>query len=73
MSQPPTIDAMQAGDWSRVRAIYREGLATGVAAFMTTPPVWPKWNAGHLQIGRLVMRRGQDILGWSALAPVADS
>ena len=33
-----TIAEMRRRDWSQVRAIYGEGLATGLAAFMTAPP-----------------------------------
>lgn len=70
----PTIEEMQRSDWSQVRAIYGEGLATGLAAFMLTPPRWPAWDAGHLSLGRTVAR-GADgaVLGWSALAPVPDN
>ena len=34
------IDDMKREDWSQVRAIYGEGLATGLAAFMLSPPRW---------------------------------
>lgn len=68
------IDDMEPGDWDQVRAIYREGLATGLAAFMTNPPSWKAWNAGHLTLGRLVARTDDGaIAGWSALAPVPDT
>ena len=68
------IDGMQRGDWPRVRDIYAEGLATGLAAFMLKPPVWKVWDAGHLTVGRCVARNeaGRP-LGWSALAPVPDN
>jgi L-amino acid N-acyltransferase YncA len=68
------IDTMQRNDWSRVRAIYGEGLATGMAAFRLSPPKWEAWNAGYLPIGRSVAREADgNILGWSALAPVPDT
>ena len=68
------IDQMRRRDWAQVRAIYGEGLATGLAAFMTSPPVWKAWDDGHLTIGRTVARNDEDrILGWSALAPVPDN
>lgn len=35
-----TIQDMQRNDWTQVRAIYGEGLATGLAAFVTAPPKW---------------------------------
>lgn len=68
------IDDMKPDDWDQVRAIYREGLATGLAAFMTNPPSWKTWDAGHLTVGRLVARMDDGaIVGWSALAPVPDT
>ena len=72
------LDEMQKKDWVQVRTIYGQGLATGIAAFMTVPPIWKDWDAGHLSLGRTVARegtRGGDgrVLGWAALAPVADT
>jgi len=68
------IDDMMSDDWDQVRAIYREGLATGLAAFMTNPPSWNAWDEGHLTVGRLVARSEDGaIAGWSALAPVPDT
>ena len=67
-------DAMGKDDWNQVRAIYREGLATGLAAFMTDPPSWRTWNARHMTIGRFVARMDDGTVGgWSALAPVPDT
>ena len=64
---------MNVNDWEQVRAIYLEGIATGVATFETQAPAWEKWDAGHLQKMRLVARvAGEEILGWAALSPVSD-
>ncbi|WP_354080689.1 hypothetical protein [Constrictibacter sp. MBR-5] len=61
-------------DWEQVRAILAEGLATGVAAFRSTPPLWRDWDAGHLDIGRLAARASDGrMLGWAALSPVPDT
>lgn len=68
-----SIDPMQPHDWSEVRAIYAEGLATGIAAFMLKPPLWKAWDAGHLPFGRFVARHEGSIVGWAALGPVADT
>jgi len=66
-----SIEAMQASDWRQVRAIFADGLNTGLAAFLVDPPIWRDWSAGHLEIGRLVASsEGGENLGWSALAPV---
>ncbi|MEZ5855752.1 MAG: hypothetical protein R3D67_13780 [Hyphomicrobiaceae bacterium] len=73
MLEAPTIVAMDRADWKAVKAIYAEGLATGLAAFMTTPPLWRDWDRQALAIGRLVARSGNDIVGWAALAGVADT
>ncbi len=73
MTQLVTLDDMQTLDWARVRSIYAEGLATGLAAFMTTPPIWNSWDASHFPFGRLVARRERKIAGWAALARVADT
>ena len=74
-----TLDHMRRDDWARVRALYVEGLATGIAAFLSTPPRWEEWDKGHLALGRLVARSAADtmdadtIKGWAALAPVPDT
>jgi phosphinothricin acetyltransferase len=69
-----TIDPLRREDWARVRAIYAEGLATGLTAFTTTPPRWDQWDRGHLALGRLVARDKSGVLsGWAALAPVPDT
>ncbi len=68
------IEKMRQRDWGQVRAIYSEGLATGVAAFMSNPPIWKDWDRQHLTIARFVARTDENTLqGWSALAPVADN
>ena len=68
------IDEMKREDWSQVRAIYGEGLATGLAAFMLSPPRWHVWDKGHLDVGRSIARTTDGrVLGWSALAPVPDN
>jgi phosphinothricin acetyltransferase len=82
------IDALRADDWDAVRAIYLEGIATGVATFETGAPSWEKWDAGHLASPRLAAReiitdravnRAADradgagrVMGWAALSTVSD-
>ena len=68
------IDSMQRKDWAQVRTIYGQGLASGVAAFMSVPPIWKEWDVGHLTPGRIVARdQAGRVLGWSALAPAPDT
>jgi L-amino acid N-acyltransferase YncA len=65
------IDAMTPADWPQVRAIYVDGIATGLATFETGAPSWEQWDAGHLPNCRLVARRGESVVGWAALSPVS--
>lgn len=63
---------MTADDWPAVRAIYEEGLATGVASFETTAPTWEQWDAARLPHSRLIAHDGTGaVLGWGALSPVS--
>jgi phosphinothricin acetyltransferase len=65
------IEQMRASDWEQVRAIYLEGIRSGHSTFETEAPSWEKWDEGHLQIARLVMRDGEMVLGWAALSAVS--
>jgi phosphinothricin acetyltransferase len=62
---------MHPADWPRVRDIYAEGIATGIATFETEPHDWPAWDEAHFARPRLVARDEDDILAWAALAPVS--
>ena len=62
---------MNPGDWEQVRSIILEGIATGHTTFETDAPSWEKWDASHLEIARLVARKGDEVLGWAALSPVS--
>lgn len=66
-----TIDAMTAGDWPAVRAIYEEGIATGLGTFETAAPSWDDWTAARLPHSRLVVRENGQVIGWAALSPVS--
>ena len=69
-----SIEDMSPADRDAVRALYAEGLATGLAAFATDAPDWDEWDSGHLEIGRLVARAADGtVAGWVALAPVPDT
>lgn len=65
------IDQMRTSDWEQVRAIYLDGIRSGHSTFETDAPSWEKWDEGHLQIARLVMREGDRVLGWAALTPTS--
>lgn len=65
------IDQMRANDWEPVRSIYLEGIRSGHSTFETEAPSWERWDEGHLQVARLVMRDGETVVGWAALSPVS--
>src|SRR6185503_17701689 len=65
------IDPMRVSDWEQVREIYLAGIGSGHSTFETEAPSWEKWDEGHLEFARLVMRDGETILGWAALSPVS--
>jgi phosphinothricin acetyltransferase len=62
---------MTPADWDQVRAIYLEGIASGLATFETEAPSWETWDRSHHPFGRLVARHGGDVIGWAALQPVS--
>jgi L-amino acid N-acyltransferase YncA len=70
--QPIAVGDLVEQDWTAVRAIYLEGIASGDATFETSAPDWNTWHSGHLQSCRLVARSGPEILGWAALSPVSN-
>src|SRR4051812_439555 len=67
-----SIEPLTAEDWQAVRAIYEEGLATGIASFETAAPSWEQWDAVRLTHSRLVARNeNNEVIGWAALSPVS--
>lgn len=66
-----TIEPLTPADWESVRAIYREGIATGHATFEADAPEWETWDRGRLVDARLVARSGGQVVGWAALSPVS--
>lgn len=58
-------------DWPKVRSIYLEGIATGLATFETEAPDWETWNANHMADCRLAARMDGSLVGWAALTPVS--
>ncbi len=66
-----SISPLHVADWPQVRAIYLQGIATGLATFETTAPDWERWNAAHHPFARLAARADGRLLGWVALSPVS--
>ena len=67
----PEIAPLEPADWTAVRAIYEQGLATGQASFETVPPDWETWDRDHLAGCRYVAREGGRVVGWAALSAVS--
>ena len=66
-----SLDKMQPNDWSAVKQIYEEGIATGLATFEQKAPGWTDWDSGHLSQGRIIAKEDGNIIGWAALTPVS--
>jgi len=64
------IEPMKDTDWPDVRAIYEQGLATGVGSFELTAPSWEQWNSARLPHSRWIARTAR-VVGWAALSPVS--
>jgi phosphinothricin acetyltransferase len=62
------IEPLRPDDWSAVREIYAEGIATGDATFETVVPDWQAWDAAHLREARLVARLDADVVGFAAMS-----
>ncbi len=65
------IDAIRPDDWMQVRAIFAEGIESGMSTFETQPPEWESWDKGHLSVCRLAARQNERVVGWAALSPVS--
>jgi L-amino acid N-acyltransferase YncA/DNA-binding transcriptional ArsR family regulator len=65
------VRALTAADWTAVRRVYGEGIATGDATFETEVPsrtsLDAKWLAGH----RWVAVADGEVAGWAAATPVS--
>jgi L-amino acid N-acyltransferase YncA len=66
------IAALTPEDWSDVRRIHAEGIATGNATLETEPPAWEGWDRSHRADSRLVARDGGRVVGWAALSTVSE-
>ncbi|MEC3977429.1 helix-turn-helix domain-containing GNAT family N-acetyltransferase [Amycolatopsis sp. H20-H5] len=66
-----TVRALRGDDWTAVRRIYAEGVATGLATFETEVPALAaldaKWLPGH----RWVAEIDGVVAGWTAAAPAS--
>jgi phosphinothricin acetyltransferase len=63
------VEPMTLADWSYVRQIYGEGIATGDATLELEAPDWAAFDRAHRSDCRLVARVGGRVVGWVALSP----
>jgi L-amino acid N-acyltransferase YncA/DNA-binding transcriptional ArsR family regulator len=66
-----TVRALEPGDWSAVRRIYAEGIATGHATFETEVPDRSTLDHGWLPDHRWVAEVDGAVAGWAAARPVS--
>ena len=65
------IRSLLPDEWSAVRRIYQEGIATGNATFEQAAPEWEEWDAGKLAVPRLAAELDGAMVGWAALSPTS--
>lgn len=65
------IRPLIASDYPQVAAIYKKGLATGIATFETEVPDWNYWNLKYLDACRFVLIIDNKVIGWCALSSVS--
>ena len=64
------IRPLREADYPAVRAIFEEGIGTGISTLETEAPEWAAWNAAHIAACRLVAELDGRVVGWAALCPV---
>lgn len=63
------IEPLTVADWTTVRGIHAEGIATGDATLEREPPDWDHFDRSHRHDCRLVARSADGrVVGWTALS-----
>lgn len=65
------IRELHPSDWPTIKAIYREGINTGIATFETEVPEWEFWDKKYHSFCRFVATEQNEVLAWATLAPVS--
>ncbi len=66
------IERLTENHWPEVKAIYVNGVATGIANFSHNIPEWDAWDKAHVKDCRLVATENGRVLGWAALTAISD-
>lgn len=64
-------DYLTADNWPEARAIFDEGISSGIASLETQAPDWPTFDQHHLPHCRFIATIQQEMAGWAALTPVS--
>jgi phosphinothricin acetyltransferase len=71
MPEGHMIQPLTSVQWTQVRSIYLEGIATGNATFEKSAPDWEHWSKSHLPACRFVAVDEGQVAGWAALSGVS--
>jgi L-amino acid N-acyltransferase YncA len=69
LAPPVALRSLRTEDWPAVRAIYLDGIRSGLASFEIDAPSWDDWNAAHTL--RVVAEADDEVVGWAAAGPVS--
>lgn len=58
-------------DYSRIQAIYQQGIDWGDATFETNAKSWQQWDSATAPEARIVAVIDQELAGWACLSDVA--
>lgn len=64
-------DYLTADNWPEARAIFDEGIASGIASLEAQAPDWSTFDQHHLPHCRFIAKIQQEMAGWAALTPVS--
>jgi L-amino acid N-acyltransferase YncA/nitrogen regulatory protein PII len=69
VAPPVVLRTLLAEDWPAVRAIYSDGIRSGLASFETEAPSWEEWDRAHTL--RVVAEQDETVVGWAAAGPIS--
>jgi phosphinothricin acetyltransferase len=71
MNTEVVIRNITPADYSAIKRIFEEGIATGNATFEKTAPDWEYWDSHKLPFCRLAAVYNNQFAGWAALSPTS--
>lgn len=64
------IRQMKLSDWKKVLNIFEQGIKN---SFQSALPSYEKWHSSHTKNCRLVAIVNEEVVGWTALAPMSSA